>query len=125
MKTETPPLSRRPTSDSVEQALQDLFGATARPRLRTGFDRRLARAIEVDDGGRRRGRGVRRIMGAYWSVAALVSTGIVWRLGDELTGPGLWVGIGGVVTLTFAVLAFSLLAPLPATLWRAHRRRST
>ena len=111
--------SGRPSDELTDRALRDLLGPTAPPALRRGFDRRLTRAIEADRERRRAPRGLRRIMWAYWTVTILASSAILWRAGNPLmTGSGLWIGIGGAASLAFAVLCFSILAPLPMKLLR-------
>ncbi len=104
-----------PASDEqTDRALHDLLGSAPPPTLHRGFDRRLARAIEADRERPRVSLGVRRVMAIYWTGAVLVSIAILWKLGAPLAaGPGLWLGIGGAVSLAFAALSFVILAPLP------------
>jgi hypothetical protein len=114
MKTLRPFSSEPVSNEQVDRSLRDLLGSTPPPQLHQGFDRRLARAIEEDRTKGRNARRVHRIMWGYWTVAALISIAIVWRLGSPLpAGPGLWLGIGGAVSLTFAALSFVILTPLP------------
>lgn len=113
----------RPDDSQVDEALRDLFEPTAAPSVRTGFDRRLARAAAADLEIRRRSRTLRRVLGFYWIVSAVASMAILWQLQDRLmSGLGLWLGVGGLVTLLAASVSFSVLAALLIKL--GHRVRT-
>ena len=104
----------------IDEALRDLFEPAAKPRLRTGFDRRLARAIAADSEARRRSRTLRRVLWGYSLVAAAASVAILWRFQDRLSGPGLWVGFGGLAILAVAGISLSILAALPVKFRRRN-----
>ena len=110
-------------SDSqVSEALRNLLTPTDEPKLRTGFNRRLERAVAADERSRRRTRVRRRVLLGYWIASGATSAAIVWQFHDRLaSGLGLWLFVGGLVTLAAASLTLSLLAALPVGLTRRIR----
>jgi len=106
--------------EGVDDALHDLLGSAALPRMHVGFEQRLERAIADDAPKRRAARTARIVLWSYWVVATLVTVAIGWYVRDSFgPGPGLWISLGGAVCLIFAVLSFCLLASVPAI----HRNR--
>jgi hypothetical protein len=113
MTSLSPFSSARASDEQTDRALRDLLSSTPPPTFHRGFDRRLARAIEIDREQYGRSRRVRRIMGPYWIVAGLLSAAILWKVGIPLAeGAGLWLGIGGAASLAFASLSFAILVAL-------------
>ena len=104
----------------IDQALRELLEPAAKPQLRSGFDRRLKRAVAADVENRRQSRLLRRALWAYWMGVAAVSATILWQFQDRLlSGPALWVSVGTLATLAGAGLSLWLLAALPI---KRHRR---
>ena len=111
-----------PSDSQIDGALHDLFAPAARPRFRTGFERRVTHNVAIDIANRHRSRKLRRVLRAYWIGTAVVSLAIVWQLQDQLmSGPGLWVSVAGLATLLGASLLLSILAALPVRLGRRIR----
>lgn len=114
--------SPRPRDSQLDEALRDLLGPVAQPTLRTGFNRRLARAVEREERATNGTRQRRRLLLAYWTVAGASSIALVWQFQDRLaSGPGLWLFAGGLATLAAASLTLSLLAMIPVGLVRRIR----
>jgi hypothetical protein len=103
-----------PSDEQIDGALRDLFAATSRPGPRPGFERRLQRAIARSAAAERRTRRLRLLMGSYWAIAAAASTAIVWRLlASLISGPGLWLALGGMAIVIGSGISLALLGFLP------------
>lgn len=116
------PLDHRDHSQpEVDGELRALFASVPRPRLRTGFDRRLVRALAEDPAVRRARRRVTVVMASYWALTALLSGLILRGALDRLTGPALWVSAGGGLCLLTASILYWLLAAQPIRSWQRRK----
>ncbi len=96
---------------SVDQQLRSAFANTATPRVRPGFEQRLAARLDAAETPPRRVRGASRWLLPYWGLAALVSALIFWHLREPLaSGLGAPQLLAGGVSLSLVSLAFWLLA---------------